>query len=118
MGDGVPFVSTTSFGSHSFGGTAMFTLVADTTVYAGVYASAPFNGSNHMPIGFASSGSSYQRYSGANPPVVGNAISGGIAATLGRTYDFSVTVIPEPASGLMLVASMAGLGLLRRKLRG
>jgi hypothetical protein len=29
-----------------------------------------------------------------------------------------VVVIPEPASGLMLLGSMLGMGLLRRKLRG
>jgi hypothetical protein len=37
-----------------------------------------------------------------------------------RLYNFSITgtVIPEPASGLMLLGSMLGLGLLRRKLHG
>jgi hypothetical protein len=37
-----------------------------------------------------------------------------------RLYDFSITgtVIPEPASGLMLLGAMLGLGVLRRKLHG
>ncbi len=113
MGDTRTFTGDTAFAAHSFGGTSTFTLAADTTVYAGYYSIGDgFHNTQLAPIGFAGTGNSFFRY-GADSPVVGNAISGGSGGVETRTYDFSITVIPEPSSFGMLGA--AAMAMLRRR---
>lgn len=108
VGDGVTYTADGAFTSVAFGGVNSFTLPSTTTVYAGIHWDG--EGSNRMPVGYSSSGSSFLRLSGAIPPLTGFSIGGGGSSIFSRTYDFSITVdtssVPEPAS-----VGLAGVGL-------
>lgn len=93
-GDTQAVAATSPFAATNFGGSSTFSVGTGETVYAGVYwdQSAP----GAMPVGFASSGSSFVRYAGAAAPVVGSLISGGGGAgTFARAYDFSIDVVQQ-----------------------
>ncbi len=93
-GDTQGVAATSPFAATNFGGSSTFGVGTGETVYAGVYwdQSAP----GTMPVGFASSGSTFVRYAGASAPVVGSLISGGGGAgTFARAYDFSIDVVQQ-----------------------
>lgn len=121
VGSTVTFVGATPFISTAFGGSSTFTLAAPTTVYAGLFWDGT-TGVNLMPVGADFLvGNSYIRYSGANAPVVGAAVSGGGSGTFTRTYDFSITVdpttptaVPEPDTLMLFALGLTGIGLARR----
>lgn len=98
------------FQSHTFGGTDTF---AGGTLYAGFYwqsATTPVL----CPIGFEGGSGSAAVWTdtGAWTPVKGTTTSVAQYPSLGRAYDFSITVtlIPEPCTLAMIIG--LGLGLL------
>lgn len=104
VGDPVSYTGPTAFVSAPFGGTDTFALGIGTTLYGGLFwhATLPPGGpdtwnTRRMPIGYAGGVSTFVRYQSANPPVVGNPISGGSAEFFGRSYDFSIEVTPVSA---------------------
>lgn len=102
--------------SVPFGGSAVFTLATTTTVFAGITSSVqnPIfldNGvglTDHEAAGAAS----YTVTVGGTVPPDGVFSN----PDLGRTYAFSVTVVPEPSSlGLALLGATGLLGMRRRR---
>jgi hypothetical protein len=130
IGDTITYSGPTAFISTPFGGSDTFTLGATTTIYAGLYWTAPaYTGGPEyrMPIGSNNNGGLiFNRQSGVDSPVIGSPISGGDPLPAGfnsRRYDFSigvdsaVTAVPEPPSFLLALPCVGLLGwcLWRRK---
>ena len=126
-GNTITYNGPTGFTSAPFGGSDTFTLTSSTTIYGGLYWTAPAYGGPEyrMPIGSNNNGGLvFNRQSGVNPPVVGSPISGGNPLPAGfnsREYDFSIQVdqavaaAPEPSSLLLgLSGGLAGWGWLCR----
>jgi hypothetical protein len=140
LGSAVDYNGPTSFISTPFGGSDTFILSSTTTVYGGLYwdagPDAPYISQASMPIGFEdSTGDSYIFYGslavvgpdtytylpGANPPVIGTAVSSQTSSDEGefsRAYNFSIDIgaaaVPLPNSVLGGAALLALLGGSRR----
>lgn len=104
------------------GGAGLSSMITGATTWYGGGGGAMVNGAGGLGGGGAGSSGSWPSPGNAgtaNTGGGGGAGYGGIGGDGGSgVVIVAYTVIPEPASGLLLFASAAGLGLLRRKLRG
>ena len=101
VGNSVAFSGLSDYSAIDFGGRARFTLSQSTTVYAGIYWSAPQGGI--MPVAYNGNGSSFVYYgggtgAGAKAPTVGVQVSSSAQSFFGRTYDFAIEVQPSDPS--------------------
>lgn len=102
--------------SVPFGGSAVFTLATTTTVFAGITSNV------QNPI-FLDNGVGLTDHEAAGAPSYTVTVGGTVPPDgsfsnpdLGRTYAFSVTVVPEPSSiGLILLGATSLLGMRRRR---
>jgi hypothetical protein len=93
-----------------FGGDSTFELDETTRVFAGITGLIDHDN----PVRLQNNTATWTDHSGFKTVGVGGTISG--FTTLGRTYAFQITVVPEPSSSLMAVAGLlAVLTLWRRR---
>lgn len=118
VGDDLAVTGLNTDASAPFGGSAIFTLTATTTVYAGIASDTQnpiFLDNNTSPFtdheGGGQPASSYVVTLGGQVPPDGNFSN----PDLGRTYAFSVTVVPEPTTLAGVLVVGAALGLRRRR---
>ena len=103
----------------SFGGDGAFTLDADTEVFAGIV-NPPAEGMQNPIYTNLNSGSTVDHDNNNNGGVAA-AIDTGVAqnfghGNLGRSYAFSINVVPEPSTSFMGLGLVGGMLLfLRRK---
>jgi len=98
-----------------FGGSTTFTLSAPTVVFAGI------TSTTQNPI-FLDNGVGLTDHEAAGAPSYVVTVGGTVPPDgnfsnpdLGRTYAFSITVIPEPCSIALALFCAVGLGVIRRR---
>ena len=102
-----------------FGGDP-FTLAASTEIFGGIV--NPTEAGSQNPIWTnLNSGNTMDHDNNADgnlsPAVVGGTVDGFGHANLARSYAFSIDVVPEPSTALLLTTVLAGLAFFRMRLR-
>ncbi len=108
----------------AFGGSSQFTLAAETTIYAGITNEKLAGNQNPIKTNL-NSGFTVDHDNNADglmqpdPMAVGEPVTGFGHSNLARSYAFSIEVeaIPEPASTLLTMFGLVGLGLATMRRR-